>query len=159
MHLRVGGPIDMGSVTRNGVNHVRLAVGVAAVHLHRCGVNHAGTWVYTLTTSVRSRKANCPRRRSMPPLPALPALDARAARRIARVAGRCRTCPRHEANRPRRKANRPSRGPLPPLPARQGDPQRRESRAPRRLRCRRPPPSLRGQPCWYLGIHPYHLRT
>jgi len=123
IHLRVGGPIDIGSVTRNGVSHVRLAVGVAAVHRHRCGVNHAGTWVYTLTASVRSRKANCPRRQALPPLPApqdespaLPVVFNRAARqelpapqgeppappafvnlaarRTARVAGRSGPCPR-----------------------------------------------------------------
>jgi len=44
-HLRVGGPIDIRSVTRNGVSHVRLAVGIAAVHRHRCVINHAGTWL------------------------------------------------------------------------------------------------------------------
>jgi len=80
-HLRVGGPIDIGSVTHNGMSHVRLAVGVAAVHRHCCGINHAGTWVLSLTASVRSLKANSPRRRPSPPAP--PAVAARAA-------GRCR---------------------------------------------------------------------
>ena len=70
IHLRVGGPIDIGSVTRNGVSHVRPAVGVAAVHRHHCGVNHAGPWVYTLTASVRSRNANRSRRQPLPPLAA-----------------------------------------------------------------------------------------
>ena len=80
-HLRVGGPIDIGSVTHNGVSHARLAVGVAAVHRHCCGINHAGTWVLTLTTSVHRQKANSLRHRPLPPAP--PAVAARAA-------GRCR---------------------------------------------------------------------
>jgi len=42
-HLRVGGPIDIGSVTCNGMSHVRFAVGVAAVHRHRYGINHTVT--------------------------------------------------------------------------------------------------------------------
>jgi len=86
---------------------VRPAVGVAAVHRHRCGANHAGTCVYTLTASVRSRKANRPRLWLLSTAPQgrnLPLL------RLLSTAPQGR-------NRPRRRANHPRRRPLPPLPA------------------------------------------
>jgi len=41
-HLRVCGPIYIGSFARNGVCHVHLAVCVAAVHRHRGGIDHDG---------------------------------------------------------------------------------------------------------------------
>ena len=104
-HLRVRGPIDIRFITRNVVSHVRLAVGVAAAHRHRCGIDHNGVSGF------------CPM-----PLPYVaPGLGTRTARRTARAAGRCRPCPRRKANRPRRQANRPRRRPLPPLPAPQGE--------------------------------------
>jgi len=111
IHLRVGGQIDTGSDTRNGVSQVRLAVGIVAVHRRRCGINHAGTFVYTLTASVRSRETNCSRRRPSTPAPQGESPASQAVVTLARVAG-----PRH----PRSKANRPRRRPLPSLPAPQG---------------------------------------
>jgi len=97
-HFRVGGPIKVASVFRNGVSHVRLAVGVAAVHRHCCGVRHAGTRVLTLTASVRSREANRQTRRtnrpSRGPLPPAPQGKPPAPAAVAaRAAGRCRPCP------------------------------------------------------------------
>jgi len=112
IHLRVGGQIDTGSDTRNGVSQVRLAVGIVAVHRPRCGINHAGTFVYTLTASVRSRETNCSRRRPSTPAPQGESPASQAVVTLARVAG-----PRH----PRSKANRPRRRPLPRLPGPQGE--------------------------------------
>jgi len=63
-HLRDSGPFDIGSITLYGVSHGRLAVGVSVVDCHRCLARHAGTWVRTLPSPVRSRKANCPRRKA-----------------------------------------------------------------------------------------------
>ena len=91
MHLRVGGPNDIGSVTRNGVSHVRRAAG-SCRPCPRCRLS-------TLAPQGES-----------PASPAVASL-ACAARRIARANG-CR--------QPRRQANRPRRRPMPPLPAPQG---------------------------------------
>jgi len=77
----------MGSVTRNGMSHLRLTVGVAAVHRNRCEFLHAGSWVYTLTASVRSRKANCPRRRPSMSAPQCKSPASQAVAALARVAG------------------------------------------------------------------------